>query len=97
MVITRVAPLSVAKVAGVIYALLGLIFGAIVSLASLAGAFAASRGDTNAGLVGALFGIGAVVLLPLFYGCMGFIMSLITAALYNAVSGVVGGVEIDVR
>jgi len=95
MVITRVAPVSVARVAGVIYALLGLLFGAIVSLASVAGAFAASGGD--AGFMGALFGIGAVVLLPLFYGCMGFIMSLITAALYNAVSGVVGGVEVDVR
>jgi hypothetical protein len=95
MVITRVAPLSVAKIAGIIYALLGLVFGAIVSLVTLVGAFAGA-GDSQ-GLTGALFGVGAVILLPIFYGCIGFVMSLVMAVLYNAVSGVVGGVHVDVR
>jgi hypothetical protein len=95
MVITRVAPMSVAKIAGLIYALLGLVFGAIVSLVALVGAFAGAGGDR--GFTGALFGAGAVILLPIFYGCIGFVMSLIMAALYNAVSGVVGGVHVEVR
>ncbi len=94
MVITRVAPVSVAKIAGTIYALLGLLFGAVVSVAALVGAFA---GGGEAPFLGALFGVGAVVLLPIFYGCLGFVMSLVMAVLYNAVSGFVGGVEVDLR
>ena len=95
MVITRVAPLSLAKIAAVLYALMGLMFGAFVSLAGLAGAFAAS--DESGSFLGALFGVGAVIILPIFYGCLGFVMSLVTAWLYNLVSGMVGGVEVDVR
>jgi hypothetical protein len=94
MVVTRVSPLSCAKIAGVLYALMGLLFGALFSLFAAAGAFAAP--DTGAGMMGAVFGIGAVVLMPIFYGCLGFVTTLIGAALYNAVAGMIGGVEIDV-
>jgi hypothetical protein len=94
MVITRVAPLSVAKIAAVLNALMGFLFGAFVSLAALAGAFATN--DGGGGFMGALFGVSAVIVLPIFYGCLGFVMTLVTAWLYNLVSGVVGGVEIDV-
>ena len=95
MVISRVAPLSLAKIALVLHALMGLVFGAFVSLASLAGAFWAPGGEGT--FMGALFGVSAVIVLPIFYGCMGFVVSLVTAWLYNLVSGMVGGVEIDVR
>ncbi|MEK6374241.1 MAG: hypothetical protein AABO58_16260 [Acidobacteriota bacterium] len=44
-----------------------------------------------------LFGAAAVVALPIFYGILGFIMTLIMAALYNLVAGWVGGVELDVQ
>jgi hypothetical protein len=95
MVITRVAPLSVAKVAGILYALIGFLIGAVMSLASLAGAFGA--GTDEMAFVGALFGVGAIILAPILYGCFGFVMTFLMALLYNAISGVVGGVEIDVR
>ncbi len=39
----------------------------------------------------------AVVFLPVTYGIMGFVMTLIMAALYNALAKLVGGVEIDLR
>ena len=95
MVITRVAPLSAAKVVAVLYALLGLLFGGILSLAGIAGAFAAD--DTGQGaFFGALFGVGSIIILPIFYGCLGFVMTLLSAWLYNIVSGMVGGVQIDV-
>jgi hypothetical protein len=95
MVIRRVAPLSVAKIAGLLYALMGLVFGAVFSLIAVAGGFGA--GDTNAPLIGALMGAGAIVIAPIFYGCMGFITTLVMAALYNLMAGAVGGVEIDVE
>ena len=95
MTITRVGPLSVAKVAGLLYVIMGLVFGAFVSLAAMVGAFAAN--DESAGAFGALFGVGAIILLPIFYGCLGFVMTLIMAALFNVATGIVGGVEVDAR
>jgi len=97
MTITRVGPLSVAKVAGLLYVVIGLIAGGFVSLFSLAGAaFGASQGDDGA-MFGALFGVGAIVLLPIFYGCMMFVVTLIQAWLFNIAAGMVGGVEIEAR
>ena len=95
MTITRVGPLSVAKVAGLLYVVLGLVFGAFISLAAMIGAFATN--DESAGMMGAMFGVGAIILLPVFYGCLGFVMTLLMAALFNLATGIVGGVEVDAR
>ena len=95
MVITRIGPVSLAKTAGVIYAVLGLIIGAIVSLfAALGAAFA--NGAQGTGMA-AFIGVGAVVFLPIVYGCLGFIGMLIFAWLYNAAAGWVGGVEVTIQ
>ena len=95
MVVKRVVPMSVAKVAAALYAILGLIFGGILSVISFAGqAFAPDAGE--GGMIGMLFGAAAVVLFPIFYACLGFVMSLLMAALYNLVAGWVGGVEVDI-
>ena len=93
MVVRSVAPLSVAKIAGVLYMLIGVLVGAIVALAALAGTFA---GGEDAGLIGSLMGVGAIVVFPLLYGCMGFVGTLIGAWLYNLVAGMVGGISIEV-
>ena len=60
-----------------------------------AGGFAANQ--EGAGALGALIGTGSIIVLPIFYGCMGFITTLIVAALYNALAGAVGGVEVDLQ
>ena len=95
MVVKRVVPMSVAKVSAALYAILGLIFGGIISVISFAGQALAPDSD-DGGMLGMMFGAAAVVLLPLLYACFGFIMSLLMAALYNLVSGWVGGIEVDV-
>lgn len=95
MVVKRIGPLSLAKVSGILYALMGLIFGAIISLVSIVGG--ALGPGNNSGFPGILFGAAAIVVLPLFYGVLGFVMSLIAAAIYNFVAAWVGGVEIDVQ
>lgn len=95
MVVKRVVPMSVAKVAATLYAILGIIFGGIISAVSFAGqALAPDSGD--GGMMGMMFGAAAVVILPIFYACLGFVMSLLMAALYNLVAGWVGGVEVDI-
>jgi hypothetical protein len=95
-VINRIGPLSVAKLAGTLYAILGLIFGAIVSLIALAGGMAASSDQPGAGAMGAIFGVGAVILLPILYGGLSFVMTLLMAALFNMTAKIVGGIQIDV-
>jgi hypothetical protein len=44
-----------------------------------------------------IFGLGAIILLPIFYGVCAFIGALIGAVVYNFAAGIVGGVEIDVQ
>jgi len=97
MIVKHVAPVSVAKVAGVVYAFLGLCFGALFSLIGMAGAFAFDRSQAPFPFAGLMFGAGAIIVLPIFYGIIGFIFSLIGAALYNLVAGWVGGVEVEMQ
>ncbi len=98
MVITRIGVLSVAKIAGVLYAGVGLIIGALFSLIGLAGFAGGLASDSAAGAMGsALFGVGAIIVLPIFYGVMGFVVTLISAWLFNIAAGITGGVEIEVK
>ena len=96
MIVRRVGPLSFAKLMGALYVLVGLLFGAIVSLISVVGG-ALVPGDEAGGMTGMLFGAAAIIVLPIFYGVLGFVFSLIGAALYNAVASIVGGVELEVQ
>ena len=41
-----------------------------------------------------LFGAGAIIIMPI-YGVIGFVKTLISAALYNIASKITGGVEIE--
>jgi hypothetical protein len=91
VILRRIDPLSLAKILGLLYAILGFVFGAFVSLAALAG----SLGHGNDGFLGALLGLGAVLFIPLFYAVLGFLGGLITAFLYNVLSRVVGGVKVE--
>lgn len=94
MILRRIDPLSLAKVLGLVYAALGLVVGGFVSLFALVGAFAAMRSHDDEGL-GLLFGVGAVIVLPIVYGVMGAIGGLILALFYNLVARLVGGVEFE--
>jgi hypothetical protein len=95
MVIKRVDPLSTAKVFGTLYAVIGLIIGAIVSMVALAGGVAANSSG-GAGM-GVMVGAGAIIAVPIFYGCIGFVGTLVFAALYNVVANTIGGIEMDVE
>jgi len=93
MVIRRVGPLSCAKVAGLLYLILGFVFGAFVSLFALGGSLV---GDPSEGTVaGMAFGAGAIVILPICYAVFGFVMTLVMASLFNLVVGITGGIEVD--
>lgn len=98
MVITRVGVLSVAKISAVLYAGVGLMIGGLFSLIGLAGFAGGLASDSPGGAVGsALFGVGAIIILPIVYGVIGFVATLIGAALFNLAAGITGGVEIEVK
>lgn len=95
MEIKSVGVLSVGKMYGAIAAAMGLLFGILIALFStLAGAGLGVYNENASGLLASMFGVGAIIVLPIFYGCMGFIAGALGALLYNAFAGVVGGVEI---
>lgn len=98
MVIRRVGPLSVAKIGGVLYALIGLVIGLGFSLVFLIAGGSLLTQQPEAAPAGLLVGMGAgaVVVMPIVYGAMGFVATFITALLYNLASGLVGGIDIEV-
>ena len=90
MVLNRIGPRSAAKVIALLYALFGLIMGAFFSIAALL--------RPDAGGVGPLWGgVAAVVVFPVLYAVLGFVVTLLAAWLYNVVAGAVGGIELDLR
>ena len=105
MIIKRVGVLSVAKIMGALYAMLGLIIGLCFGLFVMLGLGAAMIGNQShdaavgAGVAGMGMGMGLamIVLFPIFYGVIGLIGGLITGALYNLTAGFMGGIEIDVE
>jgi hypothetical protein len=74
-----------AKVLGLLYGLMGLVFLPIFLVASLV-----SPNKTG-------FGIGFALAIPILYGVIGFIFTAIGCALYNLVAGWVGGIEVEVH
>ena len=92
--IKRLGVWSVARVSAAVYGFFGLIAGAIFTAASLFGSLFAGMDGSDA-LPGLIFGIGAIVAFPIFYGLMGMIGGALTAFIYNLVAGAVGGVEIE--
>jgi hypothetical protein len=72
-----------AKVLGLLYGLMGLIFLPFFLLATM---FSPN---------GAGFGVGFALALPILYGLAGFIFTAIGCALYNWVARKVGGIELS--
>ncbi len=91
--IKKIGVLSLGKIVGVLYAIMGLILGAFMTLASLTiGSMA-----FHPGMGGMFFGAGAIIILPIFYGILGLITGIITALVFNAATGIIGGLEIEVE
>ena len=97
MVIRKVGIGSVVKVAGVLYALLGLVFGFFFALFAMFGMGMAAANNDAPAWFGPFFGIGAIIALPICYGIMGAIGGAVMGALYNLVAGITGGLEVEVQ
>jgi hypothetical protein len=97
MQLKRIGPLSLARLAAGLYGAIGAFAGLVFALAALVGTtFAHEASDANP-VLGLVFGVGAIVFLPLIYGVLGAIMALVVAALYNLLAGWLGGVELTLE
>ena len=99
LTIKRVGVLSLAKIFAIVMLVLGLIIGVIYGLffMLLGGALFSQAGGRDAAALGVVGGLAAMVMIPLFYGGLGFVMGAIYAAVFNAASGVLGGLELQVE
>ncbi|MFL6207512.1 MAG: hypothetical protein ACJ74W_01605 [Pyrinomonadaceae bacterium] len=102
LTIKRVGVLSLAKIFGLIFLVIGLIVGVIYGLfIMLFGAAMMSRmgGDAGGAAAGGVVvgGLAAMVIMPLFYSVLGFVMGAIYALVFNAASGFLGGLELQVE
>jgi len=108
LTIKQIGIISFAKFLAVLYAGFGLLIGLVVSLLSLfgsvlAGLLASSRelrglaGGTGGSMLSLMFGIGAIIALPIFYGILGFVGGLIFGLIGNLALRISGGLELQVK
>lgn len=83
--IERFGVIQTAKVVGILYGLLGLVFVPIFLLIAVM----APEGEA--------FGLGFAIALPVLYGLAGFIFTVLGCWLYNLVAGWVGGIEVELE
>jgi hypothetical protein len=93
VIIKRVGVVKLAIFQGTMMAAFGLI-AALIFMAF--GAMLSGFGGQAAGIAG-MMGIAMLIVLPILYGVIGFIIGAIAAALYNLIASIVGGIEIDVE
>jgi hypothetical protein len=82
--VTHISVHQTAKVFALLYAVLGLLFAPLFLLGGLADPASAIPW-------------GLALAFPLLYGVMGYVFTALFVALYNAVAGRTGGIEITVR
>lgn len=90
-IVKSIGVLSAAKIMGLIYGCLGLIFAPLFLLFGLVGSIVGQQKTPFAGI----FGIVFAILMPVIYGLMGFITGAIGGLLYNVFAKLVGGFELE--
>lgn len=92
-VLKSVGVMSVAKMMGVLYGCLGLLFIPFFLIFAMVGTFAGQKDVPFAGVLGIVFAI----VMPILYGVMGFVTGAIGAALYNLLAKWLGGFELELE
>ncbi len=89
--ISRVGVLSLAKIVGLVYAVIGLVVWLFMGCFLLFGVIAQPT-DSPAEM---LIIVPIFCFLPVIYGVMGFVAGAVFGVVYNAVAGRLGGIEVE--
>jgi hypothetical protein len=92
-IVKSVGVMSVAKIMGLLYGCMGLLFIPMILFIGLVGSMAPQGKNPFAGIVGVVLAI----LMPIIYGVMGFVFGAIGALLYNLLAQWVGGFELEME
>lgn len=92
-IVKSVGVMSVAKIMGLIYGCMGLVFAPFFLLVGLMGSLVGQQKSPFAGI----FGITFAILMPVLYGVIGFITGAIASLLYNLFAHWVGGFELEME
>lgn len=98
--ITHLDVMSVAMVYGALLAAVGLVLGLLfLVFGSMMAPFLRDSDDAGMQAMGGMMGGGllTVVLFPIMYGILGFVMGAFMAFLYNTVAPRVGGIKLYLR
>ena len=91
--VKKIRAVSLGKMLGVMYGIMGLIFGGLITIFAILGS---SLFTSEKDFGGIFFGIGAIILLPVIYGVLGFILGVIFGWIYNVAARWTGGLEVDI-
>jgi hypothetical protein len=93
----KIGALSLAKVQTIFMAVFGLFVGLFYAILGLLISNLSADVQQEAGLAGAgeLFTPWAILIMPIMYAIIGFVLGLICAWLYNLVAKLVGGIELE--
>lgn len=97
MTIKSVGVSSVARLAAAIYGIFGLIAGVLFSLAAVAGFGLSQEVSTSVPWIGPMFGLGAILAMPLLYCVLGYLGGAIGAWVFNNAARAMGGLELVVE
>ncbi len=89
MILKKIGVLSLAKIYGSLMAFMGFIVGLFVSFFS----FLIPAPQGTVPLMS--LGLASIILLPIFYGVLGFLAGGFTAWIYNLVAKHMGGLELE--
>jgi hypothetical protein len=90
-----VGVLSVAKVSGIFYGAMGLLFVPFFLLFSMIAAVAGKQ--TGAPAFPAAIGVVLALIMPILYAGFGFLFGALGAFVYNLVAGWIGGIEMELQ
>lgn len=92
--INKVGVFSFGKILAAINGIFGLVVGAFMSLMALRVGLMMGAAGFNSGL---LSGLGAIIMIPIFYAMIGYVSGVIIAAIFNGITGIFGGLEVDIE
>jgi len=92
-VVKRIAPLQFGKILAILYGAMGLLALPFFFI----GMLIASQMPAPQRGIFAFIGVGMAIAMPVFYACMGFIVGVVGAAIYNVIAQWVGGIEVEVE
>jgi hypothetical protein len=92
-VLKSVGVMSIARIMGLIYGCMGLLFVPFFLLLAILGSVAGQNKNPMAGVLGIVFAFA----MPFLYGLTGFVTGALGGLLYNWLSNWVGGIELKLE